>query len=101
MASGTAASVKLCATGLQHPRLLTVKIELMSASMADRVISPPRCNLVAFGGKQTSRQSRHAVRQNDDATEHSILRLQSRFIFGNKRANVIGHVQKLRPLLFV
>jgi len=30
MASGTAASVKLCATGLQRPRGLTVKIELMS-----------------------------------------------------------------------
>ena len=31
MASGTAASVKLYATGLQRPRVLTVKIELMSA----------------------------------------------------------------------
>jgi hypothetical protein len=31
MASGTAASVKLCATGLQRPRVLTLKIELMSA----------------------------------------------------------------------
>ena len=30
MASGTAASVKLCATGLQRPKLLTLKIELMS-----------------------------------------------------------------------
>ena len=31
MASGTAASVKLYATGLQRPRVLAVKIELMSA----------------------------------------------------------------------
>jgi hypothetical protein len=31
MASGTAASVKLYATGLERPRVLTVKIELMSA----------------------------------------------------------------------
>jgi hypothetical protein len=31
MASGTAALVKLCATGLQRPRVLTVKIELMPA----------------------------------------------------------------------
>jgi hypothetical protein len=31
MASGTAAAVKLYATGLQRPRVLTVKIELMSA----------------------------------------------------------------------
>jgi hypothetical protein len=31
MASGTAASVKLCATGLQRPRVLTLKIELRSA----------------------------------------------------------------------
>jgi hypothetical protein len=31
MASGTAASVKLCATGLRRPRVLTLKIELMSA----------------------------------------------------------------------
>ena len=31
MASGTAVSVKLYATGLQRPRVLTVKIELMSA----------------------------------------------------------------------
>ena len=31
MASGAAASVKLCATGLQRPRVLTVKIELTSA----------------------------------------------------------------------
>jgi hypothetical protein len=31
----------------------------------------------------------------------SILRLQSRFIFGNKRTNLIGHVQKLQPLLFI
>ena len=29
-----------------------------------------------------------------------ILRLQSRFIFGNKGADLIGHVQKLQPLLF-
>ena len=31
MASDTAASVKLCATGLQRRRVLTLKIELMSA----------------------------------------------------------------------
>src|ERR1700688_3992018 len=31
MASGTAASVTLYATGLQRPRVLTVKIDLMSA----------------------------------------------------------------------
>jgi hypothetical protein len=31
----------------------------------------------------------------------SILRLQSRFIFGNKRTNLIGHVQKFQPLLFI
>ncbi len=31
----------------------------------------------------------------------SILRLQSRFIFGNKRTNLIGHVQKFQPLLLI
>jgi hypothetical protein len=31
----------------------------------------------------------------------SLLRLQSRFIFSDKRPNLIGHVQKLQPLLFV
>ena len=31
----------------------------------------------------------------------SILRLQSRFIFGNKRTNLIGHAQKFQPLLFI
>ncbi len=36
MASGTAASVKLYATGLPRPRVLTVKIELMSASLIGR-----------------------------------------------------------------
>src|SRR6267142_2239106 len=37
MASGTAASVTLYATGLQRPRVLTVKIELMSASLIGRL----------------------------------------------------------------
>jgi hypothetical protein len=31
----------------------------------------------------------------------SILCLQSRFVFGNKPANLITHVQKFQPLLFV
>jgi hypothetical protein len=31
----------------------------------------------------------------------SILRLQSRFIFGNKRTNLLGHVQKFQPLLLI
>jgi hypothetical protein len=31
----------------------------------------------------------------------SILRLQPRFIFSNERTDLIGHVQKLQPLLFV
>jgi hypothetical protein len=39
MASGTAASVKLCATGLQRPRVLTVKIELMSVFFGHNKIS--------------------------------------------------------------
>jgi hypothetical protein len=36
-----------------------------------------------------------------DRRQLSILRLQSRFIFGNKRTNLIGHVQKFQPLLFI
>src|SRR5262249_34428936 len=45
MASGAAASVKLCVTGLQRPRILTVKIELMSACGAKRTWSMPPMNV--------------------------------------------------------
>jgi hypothetical protein len=48
MASGTAASVKLYATGLQRPRVLTVKIELMSACGPSRRFGAMR-NFVAIG----------------------------------------------------
>ena len=50
MASGTAASVKLCATGLQRPRVLTLKIELMSACGTFRTSSDVR-SMVAIRAK--------------------------------------------------
>jgi len=51
MASGAAAaSVKLCATGLQRPRVLTVKIELMSACGTKQTCRP-RSLMSALGGK--------------------------------------------------
>ena len=31
----------------------------------------------------------------------SLLRLQSRFIFGNERTNLLGHVQEFQPLLLI
>ena len=31
----------------------------------------------------------------------SILCLELRFVFGNKRTNLIRHVQKFQPLLFI
>jgi len=50
MASGTAASVKLYATGLQRPRVLTVKIELMSACGTLRTV-PARLTMSGPEGK--------------------------------------------------
>src|SRR5437764_373297 len=39
--------------------------------------------------------------QKPDRYVWSILRLQARFVLGNKRLNLIGHVQKFQPLLFI
>ena len=67
MASLKAASVKLCATGLQRPRVLTVKIELMSACGVRRAkaalssgckphpaIAPAGSNRSSHGGNEVA-----------------------------------------------
>ena len=51
MASGTAASVKLCATGLQRPRVLTVKIELTSASGCTKRMCRTTVSMSAVAGR--------------------------------------------------
>src|SRR5262245_16964031 len=60
MASGTAASVKLYATGLQRPRVLTVKIELMSACGALRHFAVVR-QWVALGAKRKPPSMHRAI----------------------------------------
>jgi hypothetical protein len=77
MASGTAASVKLCATGLQRPGVLTVRIELMSVCGTNRTnragltISVDRGKLeAAFRGVRTVVGPKLSFNQIDKASQN-------------------------------
>jgi hypothetical protein len=50
-------------------------------------------NMGALFGQPTS--------MNSSTCQPSILRLQSSLIFVNERANLVGHAQKLQPLLLI
>jgi hypothetical protein len=76
---------------------------------ADRFIGVKRWQARSAAGAKISASAGHrrpwvnvAVNVAADCSgQPSLLRLQSRFIFGNERPNLIGHVQKFQPLLFV
>jgi hypothetical protein len=81
MASGTAASVKLYATGLQRPRVLTVKIELMSACGPSRRFGAMR-NFVAIGAwlKSSFNTRKHPTYATSRSVISSALALGARDI---------------------